>query len=125
MANSSPATSLPARRTLPVTSKTALGLARTSLLVRQPSLQDSRQSQASTSKATCPHQATFISCEEFRSAKIKIGEHVERLSSVIAVFVTLKGHFHSGRYNFAAVPETTRFSTSIFSTTQTSLQTHA
>ena len=118
MANSSLATSLPPRRSPSVASKTALGLARTSLLV-------SRQSQASTSKGTFPHQATFISCEEFRISKIKIGEHIERLLSVVAVFVTLTKHFHSGRYNVATVTETTRFSTSIFSTTRTPLQTHA
>lgn len=51
------------------------------------------------------HQATFISCEEFRSARIKIGDHIERLSSVVTLFVTLKEHFHGGRYNVAVVTE--------------------
>ncbi|GAB7323256.1 hypothetical protein MBLNU13_g05739t1 [Cladosporium sp. NU13] len=51
------------------------------------------------------HQATFISCEEFRSAKIKIGDHIERLSSVVTFFVTLKEHIHSDRYNVAVVTE--------------------
>lgn len=51
------------------------------------------------------HPATFISCEEFRSAKIKIGDHIERLSAVVTFFVTLKEHFHSDRYNVAVVTE--------------------
>lgn len=125
MANSSSATSLSVRRTLTVTSKTALGLARTRLLVRQPFRPDSRQSQASTSIGACPHRATFKSWAEFRSAKIKIGEHAQRLCSLVAVFMTLEEHFHSDTYNVAAVTELARFSTSIFSTTRTSLQTHA
>ena len=122
MADSSPATSLPACRTLPVTWKTALVLAKPSLLVRQPFLQDSRRSQASSRKDAYPHHATFISCEELSSAKIKIGEHIERLSSVVTVFVTLKKHFHSNRYDVVAVTELARFSTSVLSTTWTPLQ---
>ena len=51
------------------------------------------------------HQATFISCEEFRSANVNIGEHVERLSSEVTFFVTLKEHYHSNRFNVAAVTE--------------------
>jgi len=49
------------------------------------------------------HQATFISCEEFRSANVNIGDHVERLSSVVTFNVDLKEHYHSNRYNVATV----------------------
>jgi len=51
------------------------------------------------------HQATFISCEEFRNANIAIGDHVERLSSEVTLKVTLKEHYHSNRYNVAAVTD--------------------
>jgi hypothetical protein len=54
------------------------------------------------------HQATFISCEEFRSANIKIGEHVERLSAEVTFVVTLKEHYHSNRFSVAAVTESAK-----------------
>jgi hypothetical protein len=51
------------------------------------------------------HQATFISCEEFRSANVNIGDHVERLSSMVTFSLTLKEHYHSNRYNVATVTD--------------------
>ena len=71
------------------------------------------------------HQAGCISCEEFRSAKVNIGKHVERHSSVFTILVALKQPFHSSWYNVAAVTQLARSTTSSSSMTPISPQTHA
>lgn len=51
------------------------------------------------------YQTTFISCDEFRGANVNIGEHVERLSSEVTFYVTLKEHYNPVRFHVAAVTE--------------------
>lgn len=56
-------------------------------------------------KIRASHRVTYISCEEFRGANAIIGEHVERLSAEVTLYVTLKEHYHTDRFGVAAVTE--------------------
>ena len=56
-------------------------------------------------KIQASHRVTFISCEEFGSAKVNIDEHIKRLSAKVTVYVTVKEHFHANRFNVATVTE--------------------